>query len=65
MNLMTMGLEAQAASIGKTLADYHIEKRDCPSCHGMLVDSQERRCMRCDATGFVEVRKTNTERGKS
>lgn len=62
MNLMEMGLAAQAASIGKTLADYHVAKVPCPSCRGTLVDSQERSCRRCEATGFVEVRKTIIER---
>lgn len=91
MNLMDMGLAMQAATIGKTLADYpntprgdhdvlkargtsvatpptatsslaeamcppDLFKVQCPSCRGTLVNEQERRCGRCDATGFIEVR---------
>lgn len=62
MNLIEQGLAMQAASIGKTLADYHVLKVPCPSCRGTLVDSQERSCRRCEATGFVEVKRAIVER---
>lgn len=62
-NLMQMGLEAQASSIGKTLADYNILKVPCQNCLGFMVDSQDRPCHRCDR-GFVDVKRKIVEENK-
>lgn len=61
VNLLQMGLEAQANSLGKTLSDYSVFKVPCPNCLGLLVDSHDRPCHRCDH-GFVEVRRKTVER---
>lgn len=55
-SLFWQGMSLQAASLGKTLADYSTEKIECPNCRGFMVDSQDQPCRRCDR-GFIEVKR--------
>lgn len=60
-SLLEQGPAMQAASIGKTLADYSIFNIECPNCRGFMVDSQDQPCRRCDG-GYVEVKRKIVER---
>ena len=56
-SLITQGLRQQAASIGKSLADYSIFKIECPSCNGFSIQ-----CVRCSGSGWIEVKRKHVER---
>lgn len=61
MNLIDEALKLQAASIGKTPADYEMRKIPCRACGGFGVGEDQfgrgtGMCGRCDGTGWVEAR---------